>query len=181
MQYINVLIVRVSLETGMRVGDVVALRPSDLRGRTISFTASKTGKKGKAVISLDLAKRLRAVAGELYIFPHRTDSRKHRARQTVWKDVHQAAEKLRAVGVITSENVSPHSARKTFAVEDAEKYGIDHTQKKLQHRDKATTKQYAFSDRYIYGDSYTARQIELILRRLDELDRTIKEKLSATS
>ncbi len=181
MQYVNVLIMRVSLETGIRVGDVVALRPSDLRGRTITYTAAKTGKAGKAVISLDLAKRLMAIAGDNYIFPHRTDPEKHRTRQTVWRDVKRAAEALRAAGAIGTENVSPHSARKTFAVEDAERYGLEHTRKRLQHAEKSQTKAYAFSDRYIYGDTQTARQIELILRRLDDIDRTIREKLAKTS
>lgn len=177
MQYTNVLALRVSLETGLRIGDVVALRSRDLKGRTISYQASKTGKRGKAVVSQDLAQRLKAHAGGgEFIFPHRSDPQKHRSRTTIWRDVKRAAEKLRAVGVIGTENVSPHSARKTFAVEDAEKYGIEHTRRQLQHRDKATTKEYAFSDRYVYGDTWTARQLELIFRKLDQLERMIGEK-----
>lgn len=177
MQYANVLAVRVSLETGMRIGDVVALKAADLRGRTITFTAHKTGKCGKVVISQDLAQRLKSYAGDgEYIFPHRSDASKHRSRTTVWRDVKRAAEKLRAVGVIGSENVSPHSARKTYAVEDAEKHGIEHTRKQLQHRDISVTKQYAFSDRYIYGDTWTARQIELIFRKLDLIEQMLTEK-----
>lgn len=152
MSYENTLAVRVSLETGLRIGDVLKLQPGDLERRTITYTAGKTGKAGRAVISQDLANRLRQISGTNYIFSNRTDPEKHRSRQAVWRDVKRAAGALRAAGLISGENISPHSARKTFAVSDMEKYGLTHTQKALQHRDKATTKLYAFSDKYITDD-----------------------------
>jgi integrase len=157
------------------------MRPRDIRGRTITYTAEKTGKRGKAVVSLDLANRLKAVAGETYIFPKRGKPDEHRTRQTVWKDVRKAAAALRAAGVVKDENISPHSARKTFAVEDAEHYGLKHTQRALQHRDKRTTQMYAFSDRYIgeYSNSYT---LQRILDKVDVLQDSVQflaEKLEA--
>ena len=169
MTYENTLILRVSLETGLRIGDILKLRPDDIKGRTITYTAEKTGKHGRAVISQDLAKRLKQVAGEKYIFPKRGEQNEHRARQTVWKDVKKAVAALRAVGVIKDENISPHSARKTFAVEDAERYGIKHTQKALQHRDKSTTQMYAFSDKYIgtYSNDYT---LQTVLQKIENLE-----------
>lgn len=169
MTYENTLVLRVSLETGLRIGDILKLRPDDLRGRTITYTAEKTGKRGKAVVTQDLANRLRKVAGESYIFPKRGSAEGHRSRQTVWKDVKRAAEALRSVGVIKGENVSPHSARKTFAVEDAERYGLQHTQRALQHRDKSTTKMYAFSDRYI-GAGNCAPMLQMIFQKLENLE-----------
>lgn len=169
MTYENTLVLRVSLETGMRIGDVLKMRPEDVKGRTVRYIAEKTGKRGRAVISQDLAKRLKQVAGEWYIFPKRGNPREHRARQTVWKDVKKASAALRSVGVITTENVTPHSARKTFAVEDAERFGLRHTQNALQHRDKSTTKLYAFSDKYIgkYSESYF---LSLIFQKLENLE-----------
>ena len=152
MSYENTLAVRVSLETGLRIGDVLKMKPDDLNKRTLTFEADKTGKRGRAVISQDLANRLRQVSGTEYIFPKRGGAEGHRTRQTVWRDVKRAAAALRAAGVIGGENISPHSARKTFAVHDMEKYGLEHTRRALQHRDKATTKAYAFSDRYITDD-----------------------------
>ena len=169
MTYENVLALRVSLETGLRIGDVLKMRPDDLRGRTITYTASKTGKKGRAVITLDLAKRLKAVAGESYIFPKLGKPDQHRTRQAVWKDVRKAADALRAAGAIADENVTPHSARKTFAVEDAERYGIKHTQKALQHRNKSMTQLYAFSDRYVgkYSNDYT---LQVLLAKFENFE-----------
>ncbi len=176
MTYENTLVLRVSLETGLRIGDVLKMRPEDISGRTIRYTASKTGKRGRAVISQDLAKRLKQVAGESYIFPKRGKPDDHRRRQTVWKDVKKAAEALRAVNVVHGENITPHSARKTFAVEDAERYGLKHTQKMLQHRDKATTKMYAFSDRYI-GAGNCAPMLQMIYQKLENLEYCIDEFL----
>lgn len=180
MTYENTLVLRVSLETGLRVGDILKMRPHDLRARTITYIAEKTGKRGKAVITQDLANRLRQVAGTFYIFPKRGDPQQHRTRQAVWKDVKRAAAALRTVGVVKGENISPHSARKTFAVEDAERYGIKHTQKALQHRDKRTTKMYAFSDKYI-GEYSNAYALQMLMNKVENLEAyldEIMEKLS---
>lgn len=161
MHYENTLAARVSLETGMRIGDVVQLRPEQLHKRTITYTADKTGKAGKAVITQDLANRLRAISGTAYIFEKRGDPEGHRTRQTVWKDVTRAAEALRAAGIIGDANITPHSARKTFAVEDAEKHGIRHTQKLLQHSSVDTTKMYVFSEKYLDAmtDNYVLKAL----------------------
>ncbi|MCH5300745.1 MAG: tyrosine-type recombinase/integrase [Ruminococcus sp.] len=140
MQYENALALRVALETGLRIGDVLALKPCDINGRTISYTAQKTRKKGKAVISADLAKRLGQISNKDYIFAGRFGN-KPRCRQTVWKDVKKASKELKFL-----ENVAPHSARKTFAVDDFHENGLPHTQKQLQHDRTDTTMLYAFSD-----------------------------------
>lgn len=171
MGYENTLVLRVSLETGMRIGDILKLKPRDLRGRTLTYTAEKTGKRGKAVISQGLANRLREVSGEKYIFPKRGDADDHRRRQTVWKDVKRAVAALRAAGVIDSENISPHSARKTFAVEDMEKHGILHTQKALQHSNKMTTRIYTDSDKAIAaGDWYAvSKKIDTLEEKIDQI------------
>lgn len=70
MHHENALAVEVSLETGLRIGDVVALRRNQLDGQRIHFTASKTGKSGSKRISAQLAKQLRQIAGAVYIFEH---------------------------------------------------------------------------------------------------------------
>lgn len=179
MSYENTLAMRVSLETGMRIGDVLQVRPEQLRGRTIHYTADKTGKKGTAVISQDLANRLKRIAGTKYIFQGRGGEDTHRTRQAVWKDVKKAASVLRSAGAIGGENFSPHSARKTFAVADAERYGLNHTQKQLQHRDKDTTRLYAFSDRYIQGvsDGITLKSILALLGGISDRLTALEEKL----
>lgn len=171
MGYQNTLIMRVTLETGMRIGDVVKLRPDQLKGRTIRYVAEKTGKAGRAVISQDLANRMRESSGEFFFFPKRGDERDHRRRQTVWKDVKKAVAALRAAGVISPDtNISPHSARKTFAVEDEERHGILHTQKALQHSSKITTKIYTDSDKAINAGDLVA-----VVQRLNDIDDKISQ------
>lgn len=166
MHYENVLAARVSLETGMRIGDVVQLRPDQLVRRTITYTAGKTGKQGRAVISQDLANRLRAISCGEYIFAGRSSG--HRSRQAVWRDVTRAASALRAAGLIGDANITPHSARKTFAVADAEAHGIKHTQKALQHSSVETTKLYAFSEKYL--DSMTDNFVlKALIRQVAQL------------
>lgn len=149
MSYDNALALRCSLETGMRIGDVLKLKRSDISGRTITYIAEKTGKKGKAVISQDLANRLLRREFSEWIFPHRLKADKHRTRQAVWKDVKKAAARLKELGELGDQNVAPHSGRKTFAVDDFKSHGLPHTQRALQHDSKGTTMIYAFADELI--------------------------------
>ena len=141
MQYKNALALRVSLETGLRIDDVLKLAPSDLKGQTIRGKAEKTGKPFKKVLSKDLANRLREIGDSRYIFTHRTDPKKHRTRQAVWKDVKKAAKLLKLGG-----NIAPHSARKTYAVELFQDSGLKEVSKELQHDRTDTTILYAFAD-----------------------------------
>ncbi len=151
MTYENVLAIRISLETGLRIGDVVALPSDALNGRTLRFTAQKTKKDGRAVLSSDLARRLNRIKGEYFIFEHRTDIRKHRARQTVWKDIKNAYRALVDQGEFSNVNVAPHSARKTAAVEEFREHGLTSAQRMLQHSRLDNTMLYTFSDLMIGG------------------------------
>lgn len=141
MQYKNALALRVSLETGLRIDDVLKLAPSDLKGQTIRGKAEKTGKPFKKVLSKDLANRLKEIGDSRFIFTHRTNSEKHRTRQAVWKDVKKAAKLLKLNG-----NIAPHSARKTYAVELFHDSGLKEVSKELQHDRTDTTLLYAFAD-----------------------------------
>lgn len=140
MQYENSLALRVCLETGLRIDDVLHLKTSNLKGRTLFLIESKTKKNAKKVISADLAKRLRQIARNGRIFDGRFGN-KPRTRQAVWRDVKKAAKKLQLDG-----NIAPHSARKTYAVEDFHDNGLAQTQKDLQHDRLSTTLVYAFAD-----------------------------------
>ena len=143
MTYENVLALRVSLETGLRIDDVLSLRAAQLQKRTIRGIAHKTGKPYRKAVSADLAKRLQQLRPNHsgYIFPHRTDPDKHRTRQAVWANMKRAAA---IMGV--EMNAAPHSARKTYAVEMFKDKGLEQTQKELQHDRLSTTMMYAFSD-----------------------------------
>lgn len=140
MQYENALALRTSLETGWRIDDVLHLRTSDLKGRTLSCVAMKTEKADKKVISADLAKRLKQIASHGRFFDGRFGN-KPRTRQAVWRDVKKAAKRLEIDG-----NIAPHSARKTYAVEDFKAHGLKKVQEDLQHDRVSTTLVYAFAD-----------------------------------
>jgi integrase len=141
MTYDNVLALRISLETGLRIDDVLSIRADDLRGRTLRGIAEKTGKPYKKTISQDLANRLRGLNRVGYIFPHRIKQGEHRTRQAVWKNMKQAA---RILGI--ELNAAPHSARKTYSVELFHDKGLAAAQKELQHDNISTTMLYVFSD-----------------------------------
>lgn len=142
MQYENVLAMRLSLETGLRIDDVLSLKWKNFKSsQRFSFVAKKTKKRGTKRISKALAAQLwsRDTKSE-YVFPGRKAG-SHRTRQTVWKDVKQAADRL---GV--EVNVAPHSARKTYAVELRKAEGLPAVQRELQHTNKETSMLYAFAD-----------------------------------
>lgn len=139
MQYDNALALRTSLETGLRIGDVLALKPENIQGRTIHCIAQKTGKTVKKTISADLCNRLRQIAGDNWIFTGR-DGTDHKTRGALWKDVKKASKELGF-----SVNLGCHSARKTYAVELFREHGIKEVQKELQHDNLETTLLYVFA------------------------------------
>lgn len=140
MTYENALALRTSLETGLRIGDVLKIEVKDLNGRTITGIAEKTNKPFKKVISADLAHRLKQVSSDVWIFTGRFGN-KPRTRQAVWKNLKKAVKTLEITG-----NIAPHSARKTYAVEEFKENGLGNVKKELQHNDVNTTMLYAFAD-----------------------------------
>ena len=157
----------VSLETGLRVGDVVKLKPRDLQADGLHYTAEKTGKKGTAAVSQSLRRVLAQHKGK-YIFPSSRDASKHLTRQAVWQRIKRAA----ARSGLDLEGVSPHAMRKAFAVELYRKKGFEAVKKALQHNNSATTEIYSFAD------WNTGENAELPLRRKD-LQLVVKMVLEA--
>ena len=145
----NALAIAVSIETGLRVGDVLALRGENLHNDYIQYIAEKTKKPGIAPCAPSLIAQLRERAARTgYCFPSRWGSKNlHRSRQAVWKNVRKAAV---ASGI--KPHVSPHSARKTFAVDLYHKHGIEAVKAALQHGDTLTTNLYALAD--LQGATY---------------------------
>ena len=136
----NRLVCRVCLQTGLRVGDVVALRTDQL-GRQFWITEAKTRKRRRVNLPRDLLDQIRAQAGKVWAFPGR-DPAKHRTRQAVWADVKRAAKAFRI-----KQNVAPHSFRKVYAVELLRRCGdVKRVQRALNHSDCATTMIYVMAD-----------------------------------
>lgn len=136
----NRLIMRVCLRTGLRVGDVVQLRPQDLRPH-FWVTEQKTGKRRQVGLPEPLLSDLKKNANQWWVFPGR-NPRKHHTRQAVWKDVKRAAAAFRL-----PQNIAPHSARKFYAVDLLKKYGdIERVRRALNHNSETVTMIYALAD-----------------------------------
>ena len=137
----NRLVCQVCLSTGLRVGDVLAIRTESLK-KQFTIIEQKTGKKKRIRLSEALYAELRAQAGEYYVFEHRTDPHRHRTRQAVYADVKRACKAFRL-----KANVTPHSLRKAYAVKLMRKYGdIAKVREALNHESDLVTMLYAFSD-----------------------------------
>lgn len=142
----NANAVRVSLITGLRIGDVLALRQENIdQSGAVHTVCDKTGKPFEGEIPSGFACELKRRAGKdsVWLFPSPSPRRigKPRTRQAVWRDIKRAA-KICAV----PRNVTPHSARKVYAVDKFKKNGLEAAQTSLQHDRLATTLIYAFSD-----------------------------------
>lgn len=137
----NALVCRVCAHTGLRVGDVVALRTADLRPQ-FWITEQKTGKRRRVNLPKRLLADLKAQAGQTWVFEGARSHVKHRTRQAVWYDVKRAARAFRL-----PQNVGVHSLRKRYAVEQLEhsRGNYAKVQKLLNHADMATTMVYAMS------------------------------------
>lgn len=135
----------VAIETGLRIGDVAALRWDNLRGKEIAYVAQKTGKAGKAALTQETANYLRQLHRHSispWIFPSEKDPSRHVSRQVLWKRLKAACVRCR----INSDGISPHSFRKVYGVREYHAHGIAAAQRGLQHTDIATTEIYALAD-----------------------------------
>ena len=138
----NRLVMRVCLHTGLRVGDVLALRTEQLLTPQFWITEQKTGKRRRVNLTNELFEQLRDAAGPEWVFTSRCDRTKHRTRQAVWTDVKRAAKAFRL-----EQNVGTHSARKVYAVDLMQKYGdIDRVRRALNHSSESVTLLYAMAD-----------------------------------
>ena len=142
----NALVIRTMLQTGLRVGDVLSLRPEQLAPR-MWVTESKTGKRRQVGLGKALERDLRAHSGKTWVFPGHRDKSKPRTRQAVWWDVKRAARAFRL-----PQNVGTHSVRKVYAVDLLAQYGdIERVRRALRHDSVSTTLIYAMADKLLRG------------------------------
>lgn len=140
----NRLALIVSLTTGLRIDDVLSLRRKDIVKQRFTIHEMKTGKARRVSISKELQNELLYICGRFYVFEHRTDPKKHRTRQAVFKDLKRACQLFRISECV---NISPHSARKIYAVGEYKRTcKIATVQKLLNHSDEAVTILYAMAD-----------------------------------
>lgn len=179
---------RISLETGLRIGDVVDLSAKQFRRRrdpdkkTFSYfvraTAQKTRKTSDFPVSEALYNLVKKRDQELraedpenwFLFPSYGESG-HLTRQAAWSRMKRAAASLG----ISGDGISPHSLRKCFAVALMHEHGLAAVRTALQHSNDAVTRIYAYADTVLNFDSDEPirwRDVELlvdyILSRLHE-------------
>lgn len=140
----NRLALIVSLTTGLRIDDVLSLRRKDIVKQRFTIHEMKTGKARKVSISKELQDALLFYCGRYYVFEHRTDPKKHRTRQAVYKDLKRACKLFRISECV---NISPHSARKIYSVGIYRTTAkINTVRKLLNHSSEAVTMLYAMAD-----------------------------------
>lgn len=139
----NRLVCLVMLRTGLRVGDVLAIR-ADQIGQRFTVREAKTRKSRRVSLPGWLVDEIKArIHGSPWAFPSPVDPAKHRTRQAVWKDIKRAQKAFRL-----PVNCGTHSMRKAFAVELYAKYGdLAVVHRALNHDNDWVTMLYAFADR----------------------------------
>lgn len=146
--------------TGMRIGDCLSLKREQFANATVegdfymlSYIEQKTGKQRLVAVHKDRWRALmdRPAKGE-WLFPGR-DPRRHRTRQTVFKDLQRVCKLFRIDGERIKAHISPHSARKLYAVRlyrEAMKNNftdaLEVVRMDLNHKDKSVTMLYAMAD-----------------------------------
>ena len=148
----NRLAMEVCIATGLRIGDVLALRTTELRQR-FTIREQKTGKVRKVALRKALLEELQAQAGRLWVFEGARDPEKHRTRQAVWKDVKRAARAARIPA-----NAGTHSGRKIYAVDLYGRKGLNAVQAALNHEDPMVTMVYVMADQLRQRRSGTGRK-----------------------
>ena len=137
----NELAARVALQYGLRIGDVLRLTRKDVEKGQTTIKEEKTGKRRTIKWTKQLREQLLIECGKVYVFEHRTDYRRHRTRQTVYKDIKRAAKLLHVSGL-----VGTHSLRKSYAVRKYQACGDMRKVKALLcHSDEAVTMLYALA------------------------------------
>lgn len=138
----NRLAIEMTLRYGMRIGDVLATKRSDVEHGSWTYKEQKTGKNRRVRVCDSFRARLLAQSGRIFVFEGRCKNSAHRTRQAVYKDIRRVAQALRI-----KPHISPHSARKIYAVDAFKRYGnIKQVQRLLNHSDPTTTMIYALAD-----------------------------------
>ena len=132
----------VALYTGLRIDDVLSLRVENIGEDHALFAAKKTGKVGVVELPPNLARQLRNISRDGWVFAGR-GKQKHLTRQAAWYRIKRAA---KAAG-LDPAGISPHSFRKVFAVgEYHATHNLNRVRVLLQHDRAETTLAYALAD-----------------------------------
>lgn len=121
------LAMRLMRQTGLRVSDLLSLKKTDI-ARKMVVKERKTGKTRTVYLTAALVREC-----AIYASMHRGLKLFNCDRSTIYRSVHRTA---LAFGW---ENISAHSARKSFARAYCKKHGIEATQRELRYESLSTT------------------------------------------
>lgn len=144
----NRLALEISLSTGLRIGDVLSLRTADVRRSSrLTVKEQKTGKSRRVYLPARLRDLCLQYAGRYYVFEGRLDPKQPRTRNAVYKDLKRVSALYRLDGRKLRLQLSPHSARKIYAVKTYHRIGnLEKVQQLLNHSNEAVTYLYAMAD-----------------------------------
>lgn len=133
-------------DTGLRISDAIKVKHGDFDNfGYLHYKAVKTGKNGRVKVSQTFIDQY-IVPDKKYkkrfVFVSPKNPQNHICRQTVYLHIKKACK----LCGISDVGISPHSARKSFAVRDFREFGLGKTMHDLQHKDASTTLLYAMSD-----------------------------------
>lgn len=164
----NRLALRVSLATGLRIGDVLAIKTAQVRQQRWTLREQKTGKVRRVYLPTALCEEVLSQAGSVWAFEGRLDPHKHRSRDAVYKDLRRVATLYRVDGRKLVEHISPHTARKVYAVEAFQRSGsLRRVQQLLNHKDEAVTMIYALADEITAREHGQALTVPSMRRKID--------------
>lgn len=136
----NRLAIEVSMSTGLRIGDVLAITRDQMAKGRWTVTEQKTGNHRRVRVPADLQRRCLGQSGRVLVWAGRLDEHKPRSRQAVYKDIIRAAKAFRL-----QAHISPHTARKIYAVKKGDKSGIAAVQRDLGHSSPEITAIYVLA------------------------------------
>jgi len=138
------MLLRLGFETGLRISDILRLKPCMIKDQTLILTEKKTGKT--RVIKLDTgfsrylknyARRYRLSKTDYYIFRYPKDKDKPLSRIRAWALIKTIAKEQ---GL---EDIGTHTMRKTFAVNLYNQTGsLEKVREALNHSTEEITKKY---------------------------------------
>lgn len=143
------LAMRMALCSGLRIGDIVQLRTENIHQR-MTVKEAKTGKSRRVYWPAELYRQMMEQAGEEWLLPSRVRG-KHLNRSTVYRELRRVAELYRLDGRRISAHISPHTARKCWAVSRYKKVGLERVQAEMGHSSPAVTLLYAMADKLSGG------------------------------
>lgn len=173
--YHNRGVAELMLTTGMRVGDAVAVKYGDFdKDGYIHYKAQKTNKSARVKPSEDFVKRILKYRknDDAYIFPSPTVAGQHISRQAVWKAFKRACSECG----VDAHGISPHSCRKTFAVDVYNKDGFGRAMASLQHSSPTTTMLYVFENNPF---EEMQKEMNLLKKEVKTLKKSLKRVLYA--